>query len=235
MKKVIIFYSIIFTIINTLFAQSLPGDKMNNFDNQLNIRDINGQSMLAKYIGVDGDPFFLIDYHYGNIELTTGRKFLNTRFRIELVNHELHFLTANAQAAFLRADYVKSCSFIDSTKSPYQTYLFRSDFPINEFFTQNHFCLVLSEGEVTLLKSINKKISSIKNELSGEMVKEFSSQEDYFVEHSGVIKRLKKDKAFILNLFSKKTTLLESFIKENKGSFKNEEYLVSIFNYYNGL
>ncbi len=191
--------------------------------------------MSAKYIGVDGFPYLVKDFKFGSIELKNGRKFSSVPLKLDLVAQEIIFLSPNKEEGVIGSDFVKDVSLIDTTELGVIPYLLRSGFPAIDNYKSNQFCLVIADGKIALLKSMVKSIDTRKNELSGEISKEFALTEDYFTFQNGVMSRFKRDKNDILELFYKQRDKIEIFIKANKGSFKNEQYLASIFNYYNSL
>jgi hypothetical protein len=219
----------------SVIAQSEISKSFGKWDNQIFIKDVNGLPISAKYIDVEGTPYFIKDFKFGTIELKNSRKFIDVPLKLDLVMHEITFLSPNKEEGIIGNDFVKDLTLVDTTEGVIKHYLFRPDLPAIDNHKAKEFCMILADGPITLVKSMVKKIDTRKNELSGEISKDFALYEDFFTFQNGEMSRFKRDKTFILNLFSKKATLIEAFIKENKGSFKNEDYLASIFNYYNSL
>ncbi|MFO5234637.1 hypothetical protein RCL33_24625, partial [Salmonella enterica subsp. enterica serovar 1,4,[5],12:i:-] len=87
---------------------------------------------------------------------------------------------------------------------------------------------VISDGKLLLLKSHSKKVDTRKNELSGEIVKEFVTYNDYYVLQNGNIIRLKRDKAFIQSLMPDKAKIMTDFLMGYKNTIKNEQDLKAI-------
>ncbi len=234
-KTILIIISSLYLNLFQLFAQPGLGQKTGKWDNQVYIQDVSGRPMSAKYIGVDGFPYLVKDFKFGSIELKNGRKFSSVPLKLDLVAQEIIFLSPNKEEGVIGSDFVKDVSLIDTTELGVIPYLLRSGFPAIDNYKSNQFCLVIADGKIALLKSMVKSIDTRKNELSGEISKEFALTEDYFTFQNGVMSRFKRDKNDILELFYKQRDKIEIFIKANKGSFKNEQYLASIFNYYNSL
>jgi hypothetical protein len=189
--------------------------------------------MTAKYIGVDGFPYLLKDFKFGSIELKNGRKFAAVPLKLDLVAQEIIFLSPNKEEGTISSDFVKEVAINDTTEAGITHYVMRSGFPATDNYKSSQFCIVLADGKITLLKTMVKSIDTRKNELSGEIVREFVSTDDFFTFQNGMMTRFKRDKNEVLELFYKQRDKIEAFIKTNKGSFKNEQYLASIFNYYN--
>lgn len=93
----------------------------------------------------------------------------------------------------------------------------------------------MAEGRCSFLKSIYKRVSEKKTELSGEVVKEFETYEDYYLIINGVMKRWKKDKDFILAELTDKQAQVNQYLLSNKVNFKNAEQVTKLLNYYNSL
>ena len=218
-----------------LGAQTGSSQEMGKWDNQIFIQDVNGRPMIAKYIGVDGFPYLIKDFKFGWVQIKTGRKFNNVPIKLDLVAQEIIFLSANKEEGVIGGDFVKEVGFNDTTESGINAYLFRSGFPPIDKFSANQFYQIIADGKISLLKSLVKSIDTRKNELSGEIVMEFSLSEEFFTYQNGLINRFKRDKNEVLSLFNNQRDKVEAFIKTNKGSFKQEKYLASIFNYYNSL
>jgi hypothetical protein len=218
-----------------LQAQPSIGQKLGKWDNQIFIQDVNGRPMMAKYLGVDGIPYLVKDFKFGSIELRDGRKFINVPFRLNLVSQEIIFLSPNKEEGVLGGDLITEVAFADTTEAGIYTYILRTGFPEIDNFKSNQFYQIIADGKIALLKSVAKEIDTRKNDLSGEIVKEFSLREEFFIFQNGLMHRFKRDKNEVLALFVIHRDKLEAFIKANKGSFKNEQFLASIFNYYNSL
>jgi hypothetical protein len=227
---------LVLTIMNLpLLAQNEIGKNFSKWDNQIFIKDVNGRPMTAKYLGVDGFPYLVKDFRFGSIELKNGRKFTSVPLKLDLVAQEIVFLSPNKEEGVIGSDFVNEVTLIDTTETGINAYIMRAGYPVIDNYKPNQFCQVLADGKITLLKSIVKSIDTRKNELSGEISREFATSEAYFTYQNGMMSRFKRDKNEILGLFYKHSDKIEAFIKANKGSFKNDQYLATIFNYGNSL
>ncbi len=233
--KYILSASIQFFAVYLLQAQPLTGQGSGMWDSQMYINDVSGRPMVSKYIDVEGSPYFLKEFKFGNIVLKNGRQFTGISFRIDLVANLLNFISANGIEAVLSAESIKEISFIDSTQLPVKKFIFQTGFAKIDQYSEYEFCQVLAAGTLNLIKRMQKKIDVRKNELSGEQSKEFATYEDYYLLNSTEMKRIKRDKSALLEVFTAKRTLMEDYIKNNKGSFKSEDYLIDLFRYYNTL
>ena len=71
--------------------------------------------------------------------------------------------------------------------------------------------------------------------MSGERSKEFIVREDLYLIVKGEMRRIKKEKDFILGLLVDQGPLLSKYVNEKKPNFRNESDLVQLISYYNTL
>ena len=238
MPKLLCFILISFIFINGTFAR-------NTF---LNIVFINKASPKQLYNGASGfdilinknkistgTPYFNEEYKYANIKLKKGRSFNNVKTRIDLLNLTTYFLTSNGIEINIEAGNIKEITYADTTLLGIILYKFQTGFPSFEKQTENNIYLVLSEGRCTYLELITKKVTETKNNFSGGTVYDYETFEDYFLFLNGELKRVKKDKDFILTELADKKPLLIEFIQTNKLNLKKPENITRIINYYNTL
>jgi hypothetical protein len=114
-------------------------------------------------------------------------------------------------------------------------YKFQTGFQLIDKQDQRNFYQVLAEGKCGLVKSITKSISERKNELSGEVAKEFETTENLYLFVKGELKRLKKDRDFVMAELADKQLPVNRFVLDNKINFKNLDQIVKLLNYYNSL
>lgn len=202
---------------------------------QVSISDVNGRPFENNYGAVNGSPYFDAVYKYANILLRDGKKFVNIQVKLDLVTQETHFITANNQEAFAGKGIIKEISYADTGTTGIQTYKFQTGFPRVDRQTEINFYQVLAEGRCSFLKSITKSIEEKKSELSGEIAKDIETTENYYLFTKNEMKRLKKDKDFILSQLADKQAEINQFIQSNKINYKNTDDLTRLFNFYNAL
>lgn len=220
-------------MLNNLNAQPLTGQSLGKWDNQIYISDVNGRPVRSGYNDITGTPFFNGEFKIGNIILTSGKQFVSVPIRIDIVTHEINFQSPNKEEGYLGANMVKEVSYVDSTLPNFPVFIFRTGMPPIDNHKGNEFFQVISDGKLLLLKSHSKKVDTRKNELSGEIVKEFVTYNDYYVLQNGNIIRLKRDKAFIQSLMPDKAKIMTDFLMGYKNTIKNEQDLKAIFDKYN--
>ncbi len=219
----------------TLCAQNNGVVINGKWANQIFITDVNGRPFENKYADVSGTPFFNAEYKYANIKLKQGRTFVNVKAKIDMVSQEIYFISSNGIEGYIEAGMVKEITYSDTTTEGILFYKFQTGFPPIDMKNGNTFYQILSEGRCFFIKSITKKVSERKNELSGEVAKDFETYENYYLFVKGEMKRLKKDKEFILAELSDKQAQVNQFVLSNKTNFKNNDQLIKLLNYYNAL
>ena len=235
MKKNISLLFLSLILIISVSAQSNNISTTSKWGSQIFISDANGRSFENKYADIQGSAYFFPGYKFSAIELTDGRKYINIKAKLNLVEHETEFVSASGQEGYLGKGMVKRISFSDTTKKEIKNYVFESGFPKIDNQSIISFYQVLVAGKCQLLKSINKNIEDRNNELSGEKSREFIIREELYVQFKGEFKRVKKDKEFFLTLLADQAAALNKYIGENKPNFKNEDQLSKLIAYYNSL
>jgi len=194
-----------------------------------------GNVFENKYPDIEGFAFFTEGWKYSLLKLANGKAFDMIETKLNVYTNELYFKTDKNAAMVFVAGYVKELDIYDSIETKDIIYRFKTGFPKIDNQNENSFYEVITEGNVTLLKFIKKIISVKKNDMSGEVDKQFESYEDYYVLSNNEMKRLKKDKDFILRLLSERKDEVESFLRKNPVNFKNVNDIIKLFQFYNSL
>jgi hypothetical protein len=240
MNKIFIFFILIHHSATFLFSQSTQPPrpkvveilKRETYPSQLNITNADGRPFINTYPDVKGSPFFIDNWTYSSMQLSNGATYERIKIRLDVCNQEVHVMKNNIEIVIVPG-YIKTLDLFDSVQN--KKYLFKSGFPKIDNQTTNNFYQVLSEGPITFLKSIRKTVAVNKNDLSGEIEKQFNTYEDYYVFSNNKMKRLKKEKEFIIGIVSGKKDQMELFIKENEINFKNINDLIKLIDFYNSL
>jgi len=235
MQKVVGLFLLLFIGMNSSKAQQNSIGTTGKWGTQIFLSDVNGKAFENKYADVAGSAYFFPSYKFSSIEMRDGKKFMDIKAKLNLVEHEVEFISASTVEGFIGKGLVSVISFSDTVRQEVKKYTFQSGFPGIDNQTTIHFYQVLSNGKVTLLKSINKAMEERNNELSGERSKEFVSRENWYIYQNGVMKRVKKDQAFFTDLFTDKAEAYAKYVNENKVSFKNEDQIAKMVNFLNAL
>lgn len=236
MKK-IINQAIIFSLIAIYsHAQSNGISTTGKWGSQLFLSDVNGRPFENKYADINGSPYLFPDFKFANIILKDGRIYKDVKIKLNLTENELEFIASNGEVGYIGKGVISQIGIKDTLKSEILNYNFQSGFSKIDNQTNIHFYQVLVEGNYGLLKSINKNIDEHINELSGEKYKEFVVRENIYLLHNGTLKRIKRDKEFILSLFNLHiSNIISQYIDTNKVNFKNENQLINFIVFCNTL
>jgi hypothetical protein len=204
-----------------------------NWGHQVIISDKNGQPFKPGYDDVVGSPFYFDDWMNALVAASVVNDSGVIKLKFDLVDDNLVYLDSKNQVLVIQKGFINSFSFLDSAGTIIS--VFRSGFPAIDKQTQNHYYQVLVDGKVQLLKLITKKIIEQKNDVTGESKKEFASYESFYVYKDGVLKSFKKDKEFVLFLFSDQQEKINSYLASKKLNFRSLDDVTGLFKFYNSL
>jgi hypothetical protein len=205
------------------------------FDDRLTITDQQGAPFANKYLDVDGSPYLIDHYCGATLKLNKGTVYKNTPVKINLHTHEVIVIDKNNKEIVPVDGLIVSITLFDTAGAGPFLYNFRSGYPPIDKKDTVSFYQVLSDGKLQLLKYTTKELVELKNAQSGEMRKEFTTRDDYYVYSNGEIKRLKKDKDSVEQLMKDQEQKIHDYQQGRKVNFKNISDLVRLFDYYNSL
>jgi len=212
----------------------LGADKI-SWDEQFIIVDKNGGLFHSYYEGVEGHPFFIENFRSSNIRLVSGAIFNNVTARLDLYKQTIQIKLNGDTVKTVLPGNITEIIFYDTVQSLPCSYTFQSGYPEVDNLKRGNYYQVLSDGTVTLLKSAIKKINKTKNEMSGETSSQFDTYEDYYLYVRYQMKRVKKDKEYLLNLLADKRKELEACIADQQLSLKSMDSIKKLVDYYNSL
>src|SRR6185503_7743621 len=155
------------------------------------------------------------------VKLASGEEFNNISARLDIYKQMIQINLNGDTAKYILPGVVSEVIFFDTLQSKPVSYKFQCGYPTVDNLNKNSFYQVLSEGKVELLKSQEKRINKFKNDMTGEVSSQFDNYEDYYVYVKYELRRLKKDKEYILDLLSDKRKELEAYITSQKVNFKS--------------
>lgn len=232
----------LFFLLGLFWVGALPaqpnaagGSRIGKWDNQVFLSDVQGRPIRSQYRDVNGTPYFRDSFLTAAVVMRNGRSFPEVRMKLDVVSQELLFKSPSGEEGIMKPDFLTEVRFLDSTQEGFPLVIVRTGYPEVELRQPNEFYQVLSDGKAQLVKAISKYIDSRKNEISGEVFKEFAAHEDYYVFTEGRFFRLKKDKTAVLAALNAQYGKMVDWVGKNKGSFKNEAYLSKLFDHFNSL
>jgi hypothetical protein len=203
--------------------------------NNMHIYDANGKPFVNPNLDIAGTPFFVAEWKYGYIITSDNKVYSKRLLKVNFQSQEVHYLSEKNIEMSLPAGTVKEVFIDDSSKIPAIQYRFFSGLPSIDDQNEKSFYQVISKGKISLLKSFRKLIITDKNELSGEVNKEFRTYEDYYIFTGASIIRIKKNNDFFLPLLKDKKSEIEQFIKSNNLGTRSASDIKMILDYYNTL
>ena len=206
-----------------------------NYSTEIALTDKDGRPFKSNYVDVQGSPFYFDDYKVCALYLDGSRKISRILAKLDVVSQEVVLITSNNQEMAIPEGNVKEMDIFDSSAAGSKNKKIKTGFPPIDNQNQNNFYLVYAEGKVTMVKCLLKKIIEIKNDISAENSKSFESYEFYYFFVNNEMKRLKKDKSSVLNLFPDNRQKLEEFASSSNLNFKSSDQLVKLVEYYNSL
>jgi len=241
--RFILFFILVLITSDALLAQAVvpatqtpvPNLKPENYATDLNITDAQGRPFKPIDADVQGSAYFLDSLKSTEILFVKGNAFKQIPARLDLYRQEIHVLSKNNEEFILPKELVRQLVITDSSSAKFQKYVFRSGFPSIDDQSTSSFYQVLADGNITMLQFLKKKILQRKNDVSGEVTKEFETYEDYYVFSENLMVKLKKDKDFLLSLMKTKEKEIQSYLASHKVNFKKWNDIQSLFSYYNSI
>jgi hypothetical protein len=155
-----------------------------------NVFDKNGKAFVNPAPDVAGSPFLTDAWKLGSLVINTNRRFDSVKVRLNIYSQEVHFLDKNNNEMALAKGYIRSVVLAGGLR-------FQDGFPPVDEQDANNFYQVLAEGKITLLLSIRKIIATQKDDMTGDVKKEYRTYQDYYLYDGKTMLRVKKDKALL--------------------------------------
>jgi len=226
--------TIAFSIFSYFITYAQAFDQ-NDRQKTINVTDADGKPFVNPALNIAGTQFFIDDWKYGSIKMLNNFVYNNVSVRLNLQTQEVHFLNPNKTEMAVSPELVKELFIYDKIDGQDTLYDFQCGFPAVEKQTEKDFYLVLSSGKVKLLKSIKKEITQLRDNLSGEEKREFTTYENYFLFADNMLQPVKLKKESILQSMHGHEDKIDAFVKSNKLSYKSPRDLKKIVEYYNLL
>lgn len=155
-----------------------------------NVFDKNGKAFVNPAPDVAGSPFLVDAWKLGSIVINTNRRFDSVKIRLNVYSQEVHFLDKSDNEMALAKGYIRSVYLINGPH-------FQNGFPPADEQGVNNFYQVLAEGKMCLLLSTRKIIATQKDEMTGDIKKEYRAYQDYYLYDGKTMLRVKKDKTLL--------------------------------------
>jgi hypothetical protein len=180
-----------------------------------------------------GTEYLYADFVKGHVLQADGKYFNNMDLNYDVMADKLVFLRGGQEMAF--KDPVKEFQLIKPKTSPIYLQVFRNGFPANGTNTEKSYYMVLNSGKAIALKKPVKSIVEVTPYGSAKVQKTVVNSEQYFIFSNGQMVKVKKDKKSLLNALADKKDSLTRFVDDKKLSFKSDEDIRTLLEYYNTL
>jgi hypothetical protein len=232
--KTLIFFTLLLMLQSNLFAQ--VNFIQNNTGGLVNMADINGISLVKKTYDADiqGSAFLNNDWANADIQLKSGKWIKTAKAKLNAESNKVHFLDSLGRE-LIADDGLIIKIVLDAPLEAGQKYIFESGYPPTDGQTITFFYQLVEDGKIKMLNRITRPIETFKNELSGEIRKEFVEHRLMYIYADGQMHILKNDKALMMALMKEQKTAIETYLAENKINFKKSADIQKLVRYYNSL
>ncbi len=209
--------------------------KNSNVGRVMDAADLSGHSLLKKYDpDITGSPFINNNWVPAKIILSRGKEIGPLPIKFNIESNELYFLDSTGKEMIALEGLVKEIDCIDYYSKDSIRYIFKSGYPSIDKQTENYYYQVFTEGKIELLARKFKYVRVEKNELSGEISKDFvDGSIVLYVYADKIMQVFHPTKNFVISLLKDKEQAMNTFIETNKTNFKSIPDLIKLFNYYN--
>jgi hypothetical protein len=176
---------------------------------------------------VEGSNYLFKDWNNTNVIFFTNQNLSFNTLNINIVNNTFERLVSDTQCFVFDLKFIKY-AIINNKKYQY-------------FYSENDakeriFEVIAESKKVKILKGFMQVFEKGKpNLIDTDPVDKYVLQTKYYLKKGDKIERFKLRKRKILALLEDKKDEIVKFVKKNKLSYKNEDNLKMIFNYYNSL
>jgi hypothetical protein len=153
--------------------------------------------------------------------------------RLNIESNEVYFLDSTGKEMVALEGLIKKIDFINYYSKDSIRYIFKSGYPNIDKQNENYFYQVFTDGKIELLAKKFKYIRTVKDELSGEIIKDFVDGTVTLYVYSFDNMQLFQPKIdFVLSLLIDKHEEVNTFINANKINLKKTSDLIKLFSYY---
>lgn len=197
-----------------------------------NLRYNDGSFLNEKGGDIKGSPFLNDNWQPGSAFLKTREQYDSLLMKYDLVNDQL--LIKIDENAYTFNDELREFRLTDSVAG--KTLIFRNGFASVAGFGEKTFYRIAYDGKTKLLFKNKKVIVSGITSTPGVKEKTYEDQTSYYIcTSSGIMKRIKKRNKTIADLFPDQSAVIKKYIEAEYGNTLNEEELVALLRFYDGL
>lgn len=217
------------------FAQNQaekPVDNATENNNNLIQANSSGNSLLQVFrkVSLEGSVYFNAEWAAGDITLNNGFVRKNEKIRYNSNNNEVEVLLGKDSVLAVNENILQFS--LINVKKDNRTQIFRRNFPAYDGNTLKTFFEVLYDGKTKILVS-HKKVVQLDhtpgNYRTGEKTDHLVSKKKYYMlNETGKMLDIDNNKKSFLAKFENQKAEIESFVKKNKLSYKEDYDLQQI-------
>lgn len=236
---------IIFILIglNHLSAQGSYSEPTQGFSMEgkthLNLGSMMGRPFTVNnYDNIKGTPYFLdSSFRLAHVMLSNGKLYTVDKLRLNLLTHQLHFLTGDNAELVAGDGIIKKVIFYTRVKDSIVPVIFASGFPAVDKYTNLSYYEELNQGKIRALKILEKVIAKDLNITANPLDKHFEEHTNFYLYNADLNKIVhwKKGTDFILDFIGDKKEVLLKYIKDKDLNCRSISDVTELLTYYNSL
>ncbi len=199
---------------------------------QIYITDLKGTPVgTSNYADIIGTPFFFDVWNSTKITFSNNAVNNNIQAKVNIYTSEIHYLDEHkVERVFLKGQ-IKEVSFFHNGDQ----YTFKGGPPVNNTCDKNTLYQIVADGDAQLTKCLQKSLIEVKEYNSAVSQKKFVDSESYYIFVNSGHFKVKREKDFLLEVFSDKKNAVEEFIDSNKLKLRKDADLIKVVSFYNSL
>ncbi len=221
------------------FAQIMAEFGPGGGDRQGSLIVYNSQQLNNRipYEKIKGIAYWRNDYMPALLYAPGNKLYGTFMSKINLATREVEYMNKNGQVLSAYPDELVKVVFIDPKDSTKIISIFRNDLPdINLHYikrNKRYYAQELNQGPVKLLKVSEREVRTGDSMLRTLKSYYFVDVDDYFIQNTNRIEKLKKLNKDEVMKFLPQPPAIEGWIRDNNISFKKEEDVLRLLEYYN--
>ncbi len=184
----------------------------------------------SKYSEVRGTPFLFDKWMKGSVTIPRGT-YVDLQLKYDVYENTVYYNREDQTFEF--QDPILSFILMPEPGDS-SSYMYFTKGVTAPGLKETQFVQVLAEGKIVLYKSDIKLVSEL-NEINRGVVQSFNKSSRYFALKNNVMELIKLNKNEIMELLGDKEKEVNVFINNYKLSFKKEQDIIAIIDYYNSL
>ncbi len=184
----------------------------------------------SKYSEVRGTPFLFDKWIKGSVTIPRGT-YVDMQLKYDVYGNTVYYNREDQSYEF--QDPILSFILMPVAGDS-SSYMYFTKGITAPGLKETQYVQVLAEGNIALYKSEFKLLSEL-NEINRGVVQSFSKSSRYFALKNNVIELVRLNKNEIMALMADKEKEVSAFISKYNLSFKKEQDIIAIIDYYNTL